>query len=503
MAQIRALSALTVLVGSTAAAAAPAPPIAYVELVGDTQLWTETRPVYETTDDARFQRERYGADFHVRLHGLPAGAYGLKIGLTELKFLTPGERVFSLTANRQALLRDFDILSEVAPGEALVKAFRIRLDEPVLDLHFAAQTDNAKFCFLRVYNDELAVEVLPDIPPARVRPGEEPDAPYLTGLFETSIGKFGSRVAFNPRPRTRAWWQGALGHADYAVAYFERDAQRWADAPYEMVFGTQQGPAAYALPFTEDLPAFSLIRQSITPTTLTYLCRAPDLSYEVEFTFSAPFYPQDLKLSTAPYLRLEATVRDRSGLGGEGTVYVGQARRAGSSVEPLDAPGLLGAVHHVRQFGKATQQAWATEAEVDVRPLAGEVEARRTRPTVEPAKLARDADGRLSVPVALWQPVDGLSWRFALEPGGVARRSFYHVGWCAEPVLEAPNRAYGFKYLEYFRSPAEVVRYAVDERDIIDRRTKLFEQTILGVEGLPPEFADFFSFAFQSWVMNT
>ncbi|MBM3123087.1 MAG: DUF4965 domain-containing protein, partial [Chloroflexi bacterium] len=37
----------------------------------------------------------------------------------------------------------------------------------------------------------------------------------------------------------------------------------------------------------------------------------------------------------------------------------------------------------------------------------------------------------------------------------------------------------------------------------IDRRTALFEQTVLGVQGLPPEFADFFSFAFQSWVMNT
>jgi len=499
----RLLPVAVLAVGLTTAISAQTPPLVYVEFVGQTQVWTEPHAVYETTEDARFQRERYGADFHVRLHGLPPGAYSLKLGVAEMKFLTPGSRLFSLSANGQALLQDFDILSEVANYEALVKVFRIRLDEPVLDLHFSSTVDNAKYCFLRVYNDDFAVEVPTEVPVAQRAAGDLSDAPYLTGLFETSLGKFGSRVAFNPRPRTRAWWQGALGNADYAVAYFERDAARWADAPYAMAFATECGPVTYALPFTEDLPAFPSIRQSLTPTTLTYVCRAPDLPYEVEYRFVAPFYPRDLKLSTAPYLLLEATVRDRSGRGGQGRLYVGQSRRPGETVTPLDEPGLLGAAHSIVQFGKPTQQVWAAPAEEGVQLLAGEVERHRAAAAGDAAALPRDADGRQMVPVALWQPVDGLGWHFRLEPGGTARQTFVHVGWCAEPVLEAPERRYAFKYLEYFRSPVEVLRYALDEREAIDRRTRLFEQTILGVAGLPPEYADFYSLAFQSWVMNT
>jgi hypothetical protein len=478
------------------------PPAVSVELTGQSQVWTETHAVYETTEDARFQRERYGADFHVRLHGLPPGRYSLKLGFAEMKFTEPGQRVFSLVANGETLLGNFDILREVANYEALVKVFRIRLDQPVLDLHFIGHVDNAKFCFIRVYDDQFVVEVTPDLAALQPPKPDQPDAPYLAGMFETSIGKFGSRVAFNPRPRSRSWWQGALGNADYAVAYFEKDAKRWQDAPYDMVFGTTSGAAIYALPFTEDVPSFPQVRQSLTPTSLTYVCRAPDLPYEVEFRFVAPFYPQDLKLSTAPYVRVDAAVRDLSGQAPQGRLYVGQGVRAGDTVAPLEATGLVGSTYAVTQFGKQTQQVWATPAGDDVRPLAGEL------PTSEPVdeeapNLPRDPDGRLIVPVGQWQPIEGLAWDFKLEPGGSAQRSFVYVGWCGEPVLAMPQRGLGFKYLEFFKTPAEVATYAFAEQPTIDRRTRLFDDTILGVRGMPPEFADLFSLAFQSWVMNT
>ena len=490
---------------------AQVPPLVYVELVGDSRVWTETHAVYETTEDARFQTERYGADFHVRLHGLPPDTYRLKLGLAEMKFTQPGERVFSLSANDKVLLDRFDILSEVANYEALVRAFRLRLDQPVLDLHFTGQQDNAKYCFIRVYNDDFAIEITPDIPSAQRAASDQPDAPYLTGMFETSIGKFGSRVAFNPRPRSRTWWQGALGNADYAVAYFEKDARRWADGPYQMVFGTEyaggaegtQPAVAYALPFTEDLPSFPQVRQSLTPTTVTYACRAPDLPYEVVFTFVAPFYPRDLKLSTAPYIRLDATVRDTSGRGSAGRLYVGQGVRTGESVERLEADGLVGAVHRLAQFGKDTQQVWAAAVGEDLRPLSGEVERHREVPGEQAKELTRDADGRLIVPVVQWQPIEGVAWDFRLPPGGSAQRTFVYVGWCEAPVLQTPDRELGFKYPEFFKTPVEVVQYALADREAIDRRTRLFEQTILGLQGFPPEFADLFSLAFQSWVMNT
>ncbi|MGQ9730009.1 MAG: glutaminase domain-containing protein [Candidatus Zipacnadales bacterium] len=490
---------------------AEVPSVVYVELTGESQVWSETHPVYETTDDARFQRERYGSDFHVRLHGLPPGQYRVGVGLAEMKFTSPGERVFSITANGEVMLEAFDILKEVANYEALTKTFRIQLEEPILDLHFTAQRDNAKYCFIRVYNNEFVVEIGPDIPAAQAKTNDWPEEPYLTGMYETSIGKFGSRVAFNPRPRTRSWWQGALGHADYSVAYFEKDAKRWADTPYEMIFATELSSISppnaprliYALPFTEALPSFPQVRQRITPTTLSYVCRAPDLPYEVEFTYVAPFYPQDLKLSTAPYIRLDVTIRDVRGQGVSGHLYVGQAVRPQEVVQVANSDELIGSIGNIVQFGKNTSQGWLAEAADDIRLLASEVDRLVAASPLTERELRVDSDGRYIVPAVQWQPFRGLVWDFVLPPGEELRKSFIYVGWCAEPVLRTLEHDLYFKYLEFFESPLQVAHYAFNERETIDRRRRLFEETVLGVRGLPPEFADLFSFAFQSWIMNT
>ncbi len=499
------LVALIALVNTWACAQVP--DSVRVEFVGTSQTWTDARPVYETTDDAKFQAERYGADFHVRLHGLPPGTYSVKLGLAEMKFTEPGERVFSVSANGGLLLDRFDILAEVGNSEALVKVFRVKLDEPVLDLHFVGHQDNAKYCFLRVYNREFVAEVLPEVPVARGRPQDRPDAPYMAGMYETSIGKFGSRVSFNPRPRSRTWWQGALGHADYAVAYFEKNPERWRDLPYEMVFATECTDAgnapAYALPFTESIRSFPRIAQRITPTTLAYTCRAPDLPYMVELTYRAPFYPQDLKLSTAPYVRLDVRVSDTAGQPCRGRFLVGQAARADERTEPLAGDGLTGWVYRTTQFGKETQQVWAAPTSDDVEPVDGWDDLPGNVSQEGTPDPSRDADGRLIIPVVRWQSIHGLSWEFELEPGGSAETSFVYVGWCDEPVLATLERSFRFKYLEFFESAEGVARYAFAEREEIDRRASLFDETVLGVEGLPASFADLFSFAFQSWVMNT
>ena len=509
MPPLRALVALPILTLLSACSLAQVPREVQVELVGETSVWQDRHTVYETTEDAKFQVERYGTDFHVRIHGLPEDTYRVRLGLAEMKFLRRGQRRFSLTANGKLVLEGFDILDEVANYEALVKVFRVRLEEPVLDLHFTAEEDNAKFCFIRVHNREFVAEVTPRLPVARPAGGEQPDAPYMDGMFETSIGRFGSRVSFNPRPRSREWWQGALGHADYSVAHFEKNHAAWADQPYDMIFGTEYRPAedgppaSYALPFTESVASFPLVSQRIRPTTLTYTCRAPDLPYEVEFRYAAPFYPQDLKLSTAPYIRLDATVRDRSGRGCEGRVVVAQGGHEGETVAPLEAEGYVGWVHSMPQFAKATEQVWAAEEAEGLSRLEGDDGLIATSDGGQEASQSMDGDGRAIVPVVTWQPLRGLAWEFALEPGGEATKSLVYVGWCAEPVLYTKDRNLPFKYLEYFDSSTEVVRYAFEERGTADRRSALFEQTVLGVEGLPAAYGDLFSLAFQSWVMNT
>ncbi|HJN15759.1 MAG TPA: malectin domain-containing carbohydrate-binding protein, partial [Armatimonadota bacterium] len=499
---------LSLVLVTSVGASAQVPSDVRVEFLGDTLTWRDSHSVYETTEDAKFQTERYGTDFHVRVHGLPPDDYSIRIGFAEMKFVDRGTRRFSVKANGKSLLRRFDILDEVANFEALVKVFRFTLDDPVLDLHFAAERDNAKYCFIRIYNSEFAAEIPPTIPVTQSQVGDQPDAPYMAGMYETSIGKFGSRVAFNPRPKSRSWWQGALGHADYSVAHFERDHQFWADYPYEMAIGTEHVPAdgpstSYALPFTDAVASFPIVTQSITPTSLTYTCRAPDLPYELTLRYAAPFYPEDLKLSTAPYIRLDASVRDTRGAGAKGRVFVAQGGHGDQKLTPLSADGYVGWTYEITQFGLPTEQIWAAEAGPDISVFDGEASIGQAAVPLEDDTRDRDTDGRVIVPVLLWQPLRGLTWDFELGPGESAEKSFAYVGWCESPVLYTYERNLYFKYLEYFDTPTDVVKYVYDERATADRRAKLFESTVLDMEGLPPEYADFFSFAFQSYAMNT
>ena len=49
------------------------------------------------------------------------------------------------------------------------------------------------------------------------------DSAHMHNVYETAISRFGSRICINPRPQKGLCRQTALGHADYNVAYFEKD----------------------------------------------------------------------------------------------------------------------------------------------------------------------------------------------------------------------------------------------------------------------------------------
>jgi hypothetical protein len=488
-----------------------------VELRGQTQTWTETQAVVETTDDARFQTERYGRRFSYLFRGLPAGPVRVKLGFCEFKFTEPDQRVFSILANGRPIFPDFDILKWGSPGEAVTVAANVSVpaDAP-LSIEFVAKVENAKVCFVRVYGQDWVVDVgAGDSPKMELGPASK-DAPYLSTTYETCIGKFGSRLCINPRPQQGLCRQGALGHADYNVAYFETNHAAWDDPAAAVYYavrsvGKDGSERWYGLPFSGRVPAFTSIRQTQTLTSLSYVCRAADLPVEVTYTFRAPFYPRDIKLSVAPFVYLDVTVRNLTGANQRGAVVVGQALRrqddAASApnrdgARVVAGAGCMGVLYDLSVWGKKTQFGWLVDGAQSqgIVANAGMLSVPARAPAA--GKAQADADGRTVLPVSWADSASGLTWNFDLGAGARQTRSFICVGWVGEPIIQVMGKPYHFKYTELFAGPLDVARWALDNRPEVDRKVALFESTVQDAS-MSPALRDLLAFAFQSWVQNT
>lgn len=478
-----------------------------VELRGQTQTWTETRPVLETTDDAKFQKERYGRDFSYVLTGLPPGMARLKLGFCELKYRETGERVFDIVLNDETLFENFDILEWGGPDEAVVVSTTVRVPENgSLTLGFRGKVENAKISFFKLYTTDWSLEIGAGDGPELLLGTVTRDSAHMHNVYETAISRFGSRICINPRPQKGLCRQTALGHADYNVAYFEKDPALY-EIPKTAVYygvgcGTGEDKVWYSLPFNGRLRAFREIRQEQTLTSLTYTCKAPDLPLEVTYRFQAPFYPRNLKLSCAPYILLDVSVRNLSDKARDGSIVVGHSPRATETVTRVDNADCLGVAFDLPVFGKQTTHAWF----VDPGQALG-VSAHAGTMSVPAAPGAKgesktDADGRKILNTAWADNAAGLQWDFALAPGSAESRTFAYVGWVQEPILEVMHEPYHFKYVDLFSDIYDVARYAFDNRAEIDRKVALFESTVADAS-LSPETREFLAYAFQSWAMNT
>jgi len=494
------------LSGSLCLAAPQYEPVA-VELRGQTKTWTETGSVLETQDDATYLTERYGERFSYALSGLPEGPARLKLGFCELRYDQPGQRVFDIMANGKALFEDFDILQWGDPREAVVVSRPVDIPEGgLLDLEFIAKVDNAKVNLLKIYTQNWILQIGAADGPQLLLGESSRNASYMHEAYETCISKFGSRICINPRPQKAMCRQTPLGHADYNVAYFEQNPDLYRVPPTAVYYAvncrTDDGPVWYSLPFNGRIAPFTQIKQEQTLTSLSYTCRGPDLPVEVTYSFHAPFYPGDVKLSVAPYILLDVTVRNLTSDRQHGSAVVGQSLRPTDTTRKALGRNCIGVLQKVEVFRKSTQQAWL----VDIADAEGVTAHSGTLAIPAPEGATGtgelDGDGRTRLTPAWADTASGLTWDFNLTPRAQAKQTFVYAGWLSEPIIEVLDEPYRFKYTELFKDIFDVARFALDNRRQIDAKVALFESTVYDASG-SDELKQFLAFAFQSWMQNT
>jgi hypothetical protein len=242
-----------------------------------------------------------------------------------------------------------------------------------------------------------------------------------------------------------------------------------------------------ALPFTksEGWNIFPEVEQELTMTAVKY--RARDRrGFRAEFSFVAPFYPQNESLSAVPYFYIDAQVQAPHGWEVKLVVALSDPANA-STAEPLFTA--RGGVLHSDY--KMVPGHWGPPNPTDSLSLKTfnlPVSLSFIRTSINPGNIEIDPDiGEIEL---------------SLNDEGQASATCLLATHVGEPILEVRNELHCFKYTEFCDSLDEVLKFAVQNETEIRRKTALFDK-ILSESSIGKASCDLIAFAFQSFIPNT
>jgi len=283
----------------------------------------------------------------------------------------------------------------------------------------------------------------------------------ITDAAATLGGRF--NLIFNPHD-----------HCVYQNAYGD-----WRERRLELTVGvkTPEGEV-WALPFTGGAKHFPFVEQFDTLTSIEYRALHPGLWVELHVRVRAPFYPRDVKLSTAPVYYVDVEVRPMKRfrwMGSESPL------QAGELVFELSGEGV--------EFSRA-------EPGFSYRFASGPPERYKDMPLDATVECWVEGEG--SEPFGS----SGLRSRFDLASGGTGRMALTWSTWAPAPVLEVFDEKTPFKYQELFGSRQEMVEWARAEREGIEQRCDLLDRTFTDWS-LGSSASNMAALALHSFLANT
>lgn len=111
-------------------------------------IGTTTATIANTTDDALYQKERYG-NFS---YSIPVtnGSYSVTLKFAETYFSASGQRIFSVTINGQTVISNLDIYATVGKNTAYDVTVPVNVANGAINISFTSSVNNAKINAIRV-----------------------------------------------------------------------------------------------------------------------------------------------------------------------------------------------------------------------------------------------------------------------------------------------------------------------------------------------------------------
>lgn len=292
-------------------------------------------------------------------------------------------------------------------------------------------------------------------------------------LHATPVSRLGSRFTLVFDPYAKYVLHSALG--------------RWIDLPMELTLGVEtENGEVVPLPFTPDAEPFDAVEQELRLCGVRYKAHSVQHGLRLEVEITAPFYPHDAKVSTAPLFYFTLKIQPQPRLFWtscpnpvqRGKMVV-RLKRKDTAIKQLpDALALEYAIHHIAD-DRFTLNDFIVG---DTPPVARE----RITPLSEGVLLENNG---LALPFDFTQSEEA-TLRFA---------------WCAyveAPVLEVFGKPMRFLYTRHFANVEEVARFAREEADTLLSKTALVEN-LLDEASLSKSQLDLIRFSFQNFLLDS
>lgn len=300
-------------------------------------------------------------------------------------------------------------------------------------------------------------------------------------LQEALLGRLGSRFSINFRPKERKVYLSPLG--------------RFYDQPVDLGIGLRLNGKTYILPFADldNAETFSYVEQEFLVEGLEYKTRDHKLGVEFSCRIHAPFYPEDRKISSAPFFYIDLKVR--SFIHGR------------NDFQPFDGEwffSLSGAkvdAEHIITLpitSKLDKNCWYYSK--DCPPgLHFDFSENTFYGEVKVCPLTNEKDWRISTDsnnVYFSKP-------FSLNfPEIILEETLIISGFQPNIILKAWHENCRFQYTDYFSNIDAIIEFARAERNELLQKTNLFTQTIYN-SSISPSAKSLIACGFQNYLANS
>ncbi|MBU1076642.1 MAG: DUF4965 domain-containing protein [Spirochaetes bacterium] len=250
-----------------------------------------------------------------------------------------------------------------------------------------------------------------------------------------------------------------------------------------------KGGSPETLPFTKKYKAFKFVEQSITMNAIQYTAVSSKKGIKLTIRFSSPFYPGDIRITTAPFFFIDVTVeklkkyrwdkiKEKRSVKGEFFLELSSNR---IFVHPDSKAQVLSFKF---KTNSAVYNPEITDDHIESRSFNQE-------DFIVPNKGSfRFGDNGYSIPFSLEPEKEQVEYPFIWG-------SFYN-----EEFFNIFDRNVPFKYTDYFSSKEELIRYARENKDHIMKRSEFFDDLFIN-NSLGSDYRNFIAFSFHSFLMNT
>ncbi|MHB8896405.1 MAG: malectin domain-containing carbohydrate-binding protein, partial [Candidatus Geothermincolia bacterium] len=486
-----------------------------------------------TRQQYKFQRERQGTHFTYIIANLEPGvAYAVELSLVEHDFNAAESRRFNVYVQSARVIENLDIFSAVGADSAFQQTTQATADpRGLLSVKLrsdeAGCTGRATVSTLRVSRG--GVDIV-EIDASASRNNMTPPVRHYNtagqNTYEAVLGRLGARASLDLLPQRLASRFSTLG--------------TWTGDLSELVVALKYGSNVRALPLTDRFPVWDTIEQSQTMTSQSFECSSGSMPLRISAVFRAPFYPQNEKVSSAPFFYIDITVQNAGTANASGVLMLAKPHKeefAAAGIEKLSDGAVIGVTSRT-SYNYRDETFNACDAKGALEAIA--------LPASESAGVvfrgARASEFAGFTPDSLWgwtspagypatandprNPVfsfyprgySGCSWTIGnLAPGASTTRHFVLAGYTSENILSVSNSSfkdssYKFRYCGSFGGVQDVVHYAVSDRtagDDLLGKSSFFDSTVSSDEylALDPAYEgdvrNLMACSFQTFLTNT